>query len=77
MLATKFATTYVLIGRAGEVGSAEYFVRKICVLFNDFENETMISDSDHILELNVVSFIYVMFICILKSEVKLFNFLLW
>ena len=37
----------------------------------------MISDSDHILELNVVSFIYVMFICILKSEVKLFNFLLW
>ena len=34
----------------------------------------MISDSDYILELNVVPFIYVMFIFILKSEVKLFNF---
>ena len=77
MLATKFATTYVLIGRAGEVWRTEYFVRKICVLFSDFENETMISDSGYILELNVVSFIYAMFIFILKSEVKLFNFLLW
>ena len=37
----------------------------------------MISDSGYILELNVVSFIYAMFIFILKSEVKLFNFLLW
>ena len=37
----------------------------------------MISDSDYILELNMVSFIYAMFIFILKSEVKLFNFLSW
>ena len=33
----------------------------------------MISDSDYILELTVVSFIY-MFIFSLRSEVKLFNY---